>query len=187
MCKGISGLIHHKRGVLLWDGSNSHTEIKEHFNIKDGQPVELRRFVKFELWPTGKLTSLKPTDWKFVLDETEQPDWFIESEWSSKCKAEAKKIIRSWIKNGCSCDLWLESTKVTSLGELASVGGSLDLVGTKITSLGKLTSVGGDLWLIGTKITSLGKLTSIGGDLWLVGTKITIAQTKNIACNGIYI
>ena len=167
MCRGISGLIHQKRGVLLWESSNSHTDLKEHFKLKDDKPVELRRFVKFELWPTGELTSLKPTDWEFVLDEDNTPDWFIESEWSSKCKAEAKKIIRGWIKNGCIC--------------------SLDLRGTKITSLGKLTSVGGYLDLGDTKITSLGKLTSVGNSLNLGDTKITKEQAGKVECKRLYI
>lgn len=70
-------------------------------------------------------------------------------------------------------DLWLEDTPITSLGNLASVGGFLDLGNTPIISLGNLTSVGEGLNLWNTSTTSLGNLTSVGGFLALKDTPIT--------------
>ena len=60
-------------------------------------------------------------------------------------------------------DLKLKHTNIETLGNLISVGGSLDLDSCEnLPSLGNLTSVGGYLDLRGTKIESLGNLTSVG-------------------------
>jgi hypothetical protein len=67
----------------------------------------------------------------------------------------------------------LEDTQIQTLGNLTSVGGDLNLYGTEIQSIGNLTSVGGDLNLGYTKIKSLGNLTSVGGSLVLVKTPIS--------------
>ncbi len=182
MCKGISGIIHQKRSPLLWVKSNSHSVLLEHFKIDDSKPIELRRHVKFELWPLGSLTSTSPAKWRFALDEDEKPDWFIESDWAQRCiKATIKQIIPHWVKYGCPCDLILWNTKLTSLGKLRSVGGDLDLEDTRITSLGKLQRVGGSLDLENARITSLSKLQGVGGDLYLQGTRITsLGKLKSV-------
>ena len=169
MCVGISGIIHYKRPPLFWLQSNSHTEILKHYKIKDDKPLELRRHVKFELHPLGSLTSTRPSDWRFVLDEDETPDWFMESDWADKCiRAGVKQIIREYIKNGCPCDLYLQDTPIKDLGQLKSVGGYLDLRNTPIKDLGQLQSVGGDLYLQGTPIKDLGQLqsVSVGGEIY---------------------
>ena len=74
--------------------------------------------------------------------------------------------------------------KLTSLGNLTSVGGDLNLYETNIESLGNLTSVGGYLDLDRTNIESLGNLTSVGGDLDLSRTplskKYTIEEIRNM-------
>ena len=70
-------------------------------------------------------------------------------------------------------DLWLERTSITSLGNLASVGWSLDLRETPIISLGNLTSVGGDLDLKEASLTSLGRLTFVRGFCSLEETSVT--------------
>ena len=63
---------------------------------------------------------------------------------------------------------------LTSLGNLQSVNGLLELSGCKnLTSLGNLQSVGGDLGSSYTEITSLGNLKSVGGDLYLRNTPIS--------------
>ena len=69
-------------------------------------------------------------------------------------------------------DLYLEGTRIESLGNLQSVGGSLYLGNTPIESLGNLQSVGGYLNLFQTPIKYLGNLQSVGGDLNLYGTPI---------------
>ena len=165
----------------------------------------MRRFVKFELLPLGCLTSTDPTDWEFVLDEEEVPDWFIEDKWRDRCiEAAMKKIIPDWIKCGIQCSLCLVGctnltnlgalqsvkrclylagcTNLTNLGELRSVGVSLDLAGcANLTDLGELQSVGDWLDLQGcVKLSNLNKLQSIGSYLYLRGTKVTKAQAKEI-------
>jgi len=69
-------------------------------------------------------------------------------------------------------DLDLYRSEIKSLGNLTSVGGSLNLNIANIKSLGNLTSVGGDLNLRYSEIESLGNLTSVGGDLSLWNSKI---------------
>ena len=70
-------------------------------------------------------------------------------------------------------DLYLGGTKITSLGNLQSVGGDLSLAGTELTSLENLKSVDGSLKLYPSRIVSLGNLQFVGGDLNLTVTKIT--------------
>ncbi len=61
--------------------------------------------------------------------------------------------------------LYMRHKDIESLGNLTSVGYSLDLYGTPIKDLGKLESVGGNLYLMDSKIDSLGSLGYVGGDL----------------------
>ena len=52
-----------------------------------------------------------------------------------------------------SGNLYLDSSKIKSLGNLESVGGNLNLYNTQIESLGNLESVGGDLYLRDTPLS----------------------------------
>ena len=71
-------------------------------------------------------------------------------------------------------DLNLYNSYITSLGNLQSVNGYLDLSGCKnLTSLGNLQSVNGHLGLSITNITSLGNLQSVGGHLHIARTPIS--------------
>ena len=82
-------------------------------------------------------------------------------------------------------DLDLTDTHITSLGNLKSVNGYLDLsVCKNLTSLGNLQSVNGLLELSGCKnLTSLGNLQSVDGHLGLYGcnqlTSLGNLQTVN--------
>ena len=64
-------------------------------------------------------------------------------------------------------------TPIKSLGNLTSVGGTLDLRGRPIKSLGNLTSVGGILNLIGTPLSKMydsdeiRKMVKVDGKLYL--------------------
>ena len=51
--------------------------------------------------------------------------------------------------------------------------GNLNLIGTRITSLPDGLTVGGSLYLSGTQITSLPDGLTVGGSLYLIGTQIT--------------
>jgi len=77
-------------------------------------------------------------------------------------------------------DLDLRYTKITSLGNLKSVGGYLDLEGCdKLTSLENLQSVDGFLSLYGCKeLNSLGNLQSVNGFLDLMKTRISKTYSK---------
>jgi len=67
----------------------------------------------------------------------------------------------------------LENTPIKSLGNLTSVGGSLDLAYTSIKSLGNLTSVGGDLYLHDTPLSEkyteeeIRQMVDVGVDIYL--------------------
>lgn len=70
--------------------------------------------------------------------------------------------------------LYLFNSDITSLGELESVDGSLNLAHSKLlTSLGNLDHVGGTLDLGYTNVTSLGKLDYVENDIYLAGTELT--------------
>jgi len=71
-------------------------------------------------------------------------------------------------------DLDLTDTDITSLGNLQSVNGDLDLENCKnLNSLRNLQSVGDYLDLSRTDITSLGNLKSVGSYLSLYKTNVT--------------
>ena len=113
---------------------------------------------------------------QIIKEEINDFDWIEEHEFTQEEVIQHIKDndITEWtFGEHWDGDLYLDGTKITSLGNLQSVGGWLNLGGTKITSLGNLQSVGGYLFLEGTKITSLENLESVGGDLDLWGTKIT--------------
>jgi len=74
----------------------------------------------------------------------------------------------------------LRETKITSLPDNLTVGGWLDLYGTQITSLPDNLTVGGWLDLRETKITSLPDNLTVGGWLNLSGTKIARIELKKI-------
>ena len=70
-------------------------------------------------------------------------------------------------------DFNLRETPITSLGNLQSVGGFLDLFGASITSLGNLQSVGVNLFLRGTPLSKkfteeeIRQMVNIGEDIYL--------------------
>ena len=56
---------------------------------------------------------------------------------------------------------------ITSLGNLTSVGGGLNVSYSNVASLGNLTSVGGFLNLYNSKVASLGNLKKVGGSIYI--------------------
>lgn len=69
-------------------------------------------------------------------------------------------------------NLYLDTTRIKTLGNLQSVGGSLDLDETLIETLGNLQSVGKSFYLRNTSIESLENLKSVGLDFYLSGSSI---------------
>ena len=130
MCRGKAFIV--RKGQRHPDyvmNSNDHLPLVEKFNLSDNDPPELKKFIRIEMLPTGELTSTNPKDWEFHVDETNSlPSWFENKreDWGYKCKKIlTEKIVPSWIKNSVGGSLYLGGTKVTSLGKLTSVGGSL--------------------------------------------------------------
>jgi len=68
-------------------------------------------------------------------------------------------------------DVDLRFSDIESLGELKSVGGKLFLPGY-MESIGNIQYVGGDVDLIQSNIKSLGDLRFVGGDLDIYGTEV---------------
>ena len=67
-----------------------------------------------------------------------------------------------------SGDLDLCGTDVADLGPLKSVSGNLDLSGlAKLTSLGQLESVGGYLNFLGTGVADISTLKRVGGYIFI--------------------
>ena len=119
----------------LWD-SNDHEPMVKAFGLRDDKPAELRDFVRVECLPLGSLTSTDPNDWEIHWDVPGVlPGWFEEDEaqWREKCLGELVTIIvPHWMKDGVGGSLYLQDTKVESLGSLKSVGSSLYLQYTKV-------------------------------------------------------
>jgi len=93
---------------------------------------------------------------QIIKEEINDFDWIEEHEFTHKEVIQHIKDnnITEWtFGEHWDGDLDLYETKITSLGNLQSVGGYLDLYGSKITSLDNLESVGGDLYLHGTPIS----------------------------------
>jgi hypothetical protein len=82
-------------------------------------------------------------------------------------------------------NLWDSSIK--SIGNLTSVTGSFNIGGTLITSLGNLKFVGRSLLAHGTPIESIGNLTSVGGDLNLRETPIESLGNLNSVRYDLYL
>jgi hypothetical protein len=90
MCKAFSGLVL-PDGKVIWEfGVDSHETLIEKAGLKDDR---LGKFVRFEIRPklgidgklfTGEsshpdyLRARKESDYQFILDEKETPDWFKE-------------------------------------------------------------------------------------------------------------
>jgi hypothetical protein len=70
-------------------------------------------------------------------------------------------------------DADFKDSKITSLGVLATIGGSADFEGSELTSLGKLASIFGDAYFGGIKFKSLGNLTTIGGNANFEDSELT--------------
>jgi hypothetical protein len=91
--------------------------------------------------------------------------------------------IREYIKKGSKGNLDLANTKITSLPDNLTVGGSLSLYYTPITSLPDNLKVEGNLDLYNTPITSLPDNLTVGGTLNLINTKIT-SLPENLKVGG---
>ena len=84
-------------------------------------------------------------------------------------------------------DADFSNSKITSLGNLNSIGGNADFSGSKVTSLGELERIGGNAYFDYSKITSLGKLHSIGGDADFRDSKITsLGELESIGGNAYF-
>ena len=186
MCIGLSGIISSKYRIFTHPSSDSHTDIKEKFNLSDKYFYGLTRdYVKLELHPLVSLESTNEEDWEFVIDEDGVlPKWFMKNEVKKTFMKEAMGLIKAGRYSGhWGGDLYLRGTNITSLPDNLSVGGSLDLEGTNITSLPENLSVGGYLDLRETNITSLPENLSVGGELDLEGTNIT-SLPENLEVGG---
>ena len=84
-------------------------------------------------------------------------------------------------------------SRITSLGELQSIGGFADFKNSQITSLCELQSIGGFADFKNSRITSLGELQTIGGKAYFNnyklegGTKLLQATTNDKKFDGIKI
>ena len=108
--------------------SNNHQPLVEKLELKDDKLVD-RDFVRIELCPLKSLTSTKPADWGFNVDEKGTlPLWFRKTQvdWEFKCrKILIEKIIPSWIKDGVGGSLDLRGTQVKSLPDKLKVKGAI--------------------------------------------------------------
>jgi hypothetical protein len=98
-------------------------------------------------------------------------------------KSRANEITQAYIGKGGRGNLDLSGYPITNLPDnLTKVGRDLDLENTKITSLPEDLTVGGSLYLRNTKITSLPKNLVVNGFLGLMNTPIT-SLPENLVVN----
>ena len=76
------------------------------------------------------------------------------------------------------------NSKITSLGQLQSIGGFAKFSDSKITDLGQLQSIGGKADFSYSKIADLGQLKSIGGDADFRDSKISIDDINKLEIGG---
>jgi len=149
MCIGLSGIISSKYRIFIHPSSDSHTDIKEKFNLNDNLFYGATRdFVKLELHPLLSLESTNEKDWEFIIDDDSiLPKWFMKDEAKKTFLREGMEVIKEGRYSGhWGGSLYLRNTNITSLPENLSVGGDLYLSNTNITSLPENLSVGGEIY-----------------------------------------
>jgi hypothetical protein len=124
---------------------------------------------------TGVIQAIENNDPSFFTEYEEFND--DEDEYEPQ-NIDFTKEINQYIKKGSKGNLYLGSTKITSLPDNLKVGGSLSLATAPITSLPDDLQVGGDLYLNYTSLTSLPDNLKVGGDLYLYDTPLSEKYSK---------
>ena len=93
MCNWMSGIIVDKNKKVLWHPDiDSHTELLEHFKLKD--ETHAPNFVRVEFSPEGgDWFNHDFKKWKFKTDQDFKPDWYDADKAKDLMLSAAKKMI----------------------------------------------------------------------------------------------
>ena len=151
MCQAISGVAVYAEGrvtVYTCPDTDSHSDIRERHNIRDGGTAGASRQSPCELIPVRGLFDLADMDFAW---DAEKPQWAT-SEIEAEC---ARQLHRAWLARwdadrrvlDFGGDLYLYSLASLPEGVALSAGGYLDLHSLASLPEGVTLSAGGDLYL----------------------------------------
>src|SRR3990167_2588278 len=100
MCNWMSGIIVAKNKKVLWHPDiDSHTELLEHFKLKD--ETNSPNFVRVEFSPEdGDFLNHDFAKWKFKTDQDFKPDWYDKEKAKDLMLSAAKKMISDRFVSG---------------------------------------------------------------------------------------
>lgn len=97
MCKFKSGLILKNKVVLAPEGNESHSDLLASLNIEDNYMNASKKFVRAELIPKNSNKATDISEWEFIVDQDETPDWFNEDR--GRYEEEFRDAVRDYMKD----------------------------------------------------------------------------------------
>ena len=97
MCKFKSAIILKNKVVLTPDGNESHSALLESLKIEDNYINATKKFVRAELVPKNDNKATDISEWTFIVDQDETPDWFNEDR--VKYEEEFREAVRNYMKD----------------------------------------------------------------------------------------
>lgn len=97
MCKFKSGLILKNKVVLAPEGKESHSDLLASLNIEDNYTNAIKKFVRAELVPKNYNKATDISEWEFIVDQDETPDWFKEDR--GRYEEEFRDAVRDYMKD----------------------------------------------------------------------------------------
>jgi len=164
MCQTIAGvavLTGDMIKVFTSSKTDSHTEIRKEFNIRDdNSPIALRQ-TPVELIPIESLIDV--SGMKFVFDD-QKPDWWTDSMTDEAIRQLYQALKNRWENNVLNFQgsLFLQSLTSIPEGVTLNVGDNLFLYNLTSIPKGVTLNVGGDLYLSG--LTSIPKGVTVKAD-----------------------
>ena len=97
MCKFKSAIILKNKVVLAPEGNESHSDLLVSLNIEDNYMNASKKFVRAELVPKDNNKATDISEWKFIVDQDETPDWFNEDR--GRYEEEFRDAVRDYMKD----------------------------------------------------------------------------------------
>jgi hypothetical protein len=97
MCKFKSGLILKNKVVLAPENNESHSALLESLGIEDNYINATKKFVRAELVPKDNNKATDISEWEFIVDQDETPDWFDEDR--DRYEEEFRDAVRDYMKD----------------------------------------------------------------------------------------
>ena len=97
MCKFKSAIILKNKVVLAPEGNESHSDLLESLEIEDNYMNATKKFVRAELVPKNDNKATDVSEWTFIVDQDETPDWFNEDR--GRYEEEFREAVRDYMKD----------------------------------------------------------------------------------------